>query len=426
MNNLADSKFKTYQLIAFVFCFTLVLFRLINVSVYDNSNARAHLSGDAYSDINTISSAKYFYDSGFTKTAFLPVHDYYPKLMQTNAYTHYPALPNILCGFYSKIFNSYNESVLRIIPALLAILFFFFIFKVLKSVTKNNTAALCGGMVLVLANYYIAWADNLHQHLYGEFLKWIYFYLLYNYYTQNKSKLYFIPMLIILILQVNISFEQPVFLGILTLGFSIIYKKKIFCFETISAASFIVIGFGLHILQNAIYFNSIQEAMADMKNAFMLRTAGVELTDQKSETDFGPINFIEIPFNWFNRMERFYLFPGWAILFIGIAGMKNLKNKNIELYKIIGAVFFASIGWSVLMAQHGFVHSFTNKHFSIFYALLSAVSIPLFYNNFKNSIAQKNKLHIVIYTLLSLYMLAMFVTQQAIPYYYKYSIGYKF
>lgn len=425
MNNLSNVKYIKYQIVAFLFCFILVIFRLLNVSVYDTSRARADLNGDGYSDINTISSAKYFNDSGFINTAFLPVHDYYPELKQTNAYTHYPAIPNVFCGFYTYIFNSYKEPLLRIIPALLSILFFFFIFKVIKTITQSNIAALCGGLVLVLANYYIAWADNLHQHLYGEFLKWIYFYLLYNYYIKNKSWTYFIPMLLIMVLEVNISFEQPVFLGILTLGFSIIFRKKVFSFETISAASFVIIGFGLHILQNTVYFNSLPMAIDDMKSAFMLRTAGVELTVQKSEAEFGIKTIFEIPFNWFNRMERFYLFPGWAILIIGIIALKDLRKTNKELYQIIWAVFFASIGWSILMAQHGYVHSFTNKHFSIFYALLSAISIPVFYENFKNSITQKNKRNIAFYTLLSLYALVMFITQQAIPYYYQYSIGYK-
>ncbi len=425
MNNISDTIYKKILFCVFIFSFSVVVYRAFNVSCLDNSPARNSIYGDGYSDKNTLSSAKYFYDSGFIKTAFLPVHDYYPEQLQTNAYTHYPAIPNILAGFYAVIFNSYNEFVLRIIPMLLSIAFFFFIFFVLKHVTKNNLIALIGGCSLVLADYYIAWADNLHQHLYGEFLKWIYFYLLYNYFKSGTTnKIAFIPMLIIMLLQVNISFEQPVFLGVLTLGFSIIYKKSIFTFETISAGIFVIIGFGLHILQNAIYFNSIDLAISDMKSAFMLRTAGVELTIQKAEAPFTWKNYWEVPFNWFNRMERFYFFPGWAVLILGITAMKNLKQTNNELYKIIWVLFFASISWTICMAQHAFIHSFTNKHFSIFYALLIGISLPLFINNFKIAWNDKSKKKIVFYTLLSLYMFAMFLTQQFIPVYILFGFGY--
>jgi hypothetical protein len=76
------------------------------------------------------------------------------------------------------------------------------------------------------------------------------------------------------------------------------------------------------------------------------------------------------------------------------------------------------------MAQHAFIHSFTNKHFSIFCALLIGISIPLFINNFKIAWNNKSKIKIVFYTLLSLYMLAMFITQQFIPVYILYGFGY--
>lgn len=420
-------KYTPYRIAIFACCFLVIVFRMLFVSIYDDSRGRNQIYGDGYSDINTISSAKYFLDSGFTGTSFLPVHDYYPETGNAQVYTHYPALPNILAGIYARLFQSYQEPVLRIIPVLLAVLFFLFIYRVLLTVTRNPLQAFIGGSVIVLSNYFIAWADNLHQHLYGEFLKWIYFYLLYRYHEDGaRNRLLFIPLLLIMILEVNISFEQPVFLGVLTLGFSVIYKRKVFTYETISAGLAVVAGFGLHIMQNAIYFGSWDLALEDMKNALFLRTAGVESAHQKAEAAFTPANYWQIPFNWFNRMERYFLFPGWAMLIIGYLSMKQLRVNNKRLYQIIWVLFFASIAWTICMAQHAFIHTFTNKHFSIFYALIAATGLPLFYTKLRGAFASRNYRQGIFFGALVLYMLVMFITQQVIPLYIQFGIGYPF
>jgi hypothetical protein len=418
-------KHNTYRIVFFIFCFLVIISRTIFVSIYDNTRARNQVYGDGYSDINTISSAKYFLDSGFTGTTFLPVHDYYPDASHPQVYTHYPALPNILAGIYATVFQSYSEPVLRIFPVVLAALFFFFIYHVLLKVTGNANQAFIGGSVIVLSNYFIAWADNLHQHLYGEFLKWIYFYLLYRYHeTGAKNKIMFIPMLLIMLLEVNISFEQPVYLGVLTLGFSVIYKRSILTFETISAGLAVLGGFGLHMLQNAIYLGSWDLAMEDMKNALFLRTAGVDNPLQKGEAQFSPSDYWQIPFNWFNRMERYFLFPGWAMLFIAFLALKELKTNNKRLYQIVWALFFASVAWTICMAQHAFIHTFTNKHFSIFYGMVAAVGLPVFYNKLKQAFASRNYTYGAFYGLLAAYMVAMFITQQLFPLYIRFGIGY--
>ncbi len=426
MKELSLKQFNTWKWIIFIFCFTILVTRTFTVSVFDGNKARSSVYGDGYSDINTISSAKYFLDSGFTQTAFLPVHDYYPELKGTVAYTHYPALPNILAGFYAKLFASVNESSLRLIPLLIAVVFFWFIFFVLHEFTQSRIKTLLGSASILLASYFLAWADNLHQHLYGELLKWIYFYLLYTYHMQDgKDKRLLLGMFFIMLLQVNISFEQPVYLGILTLGFSIIFKKRIFTIETIGAASFVVIGFILHLYQNAIYFNSWDVALTDMKEAFLFRTAGTESEKNIAEATFGPADYWQIPFNWFNRMERFYMFPGWAVLVLAFWVMKDLRATNKKLYQVLWALFFASIAWTICMAQHGFIHIFVNKHFSIWYALTVALGLPMLWQKVKTAFTQKAILPKVFYVVLCLYMLVMFLTQQVWMVYLKYGLAYK-
>src|SRR6218665_1517338 len=102
------TRYTRYKAFIFAFSFLVIIFRVLFASVYDNTRVRNQVYGDGYSDINTLSSAKYFLDSGFTQTTFLPVHDYYPATGHAQVYTHYPALPNILAGVYATVFQSYS------------------------------------------------------------------------------------------------------------------------------------------------------------------------------------------------------------------------------------------------------------------------------------------------------------------------------
>lgn len=380
-------KITTQQIkfILFVFCFSLIVFRLLNISIYTEGRARSAILGDAFSDKNTISSAKYFLDSGFTQTVFLPVHEYYPQTGAAHqVYTHYPALPNILAGVYAVIFQSIDERLLRIFPMLIAMIFFFFIFKVLNKLLQDEKAALIGAASLWLGSYFINWADNLHQHLYGEFLKWIYIYLLFIYHENDrKNQLHFFLMLLIMATEVNISFEQPVFLGMATLGFSLIYKRGIFSKETISAALALFFGLFLHLYQNALYFGSFKAAIDDLLHAYTFRATGAETIGYIKEKEYTWRNFPEIMFGWFNGMERFYMIPGWTLLILWLLFWKKVKQENKKLFQICLAIFVASISWGFVMSQHAYIHAFTNKHFSIFVALSVAILIPLYLQKLK-------------------------------------------
>ncbi|OYU96009.1 MAG: hypothetical protein CFE21_06250 [Bacteroidetes bacterium B1(2017)] len=411
--------------VIFIVVFTIVGFRALNISVFNYERARNGLMGDGFSDKNTLSSANYFLDSGFSKTSYLPVHDYFPADTSYHqvVYTHYPALPNILAGFYGVIFQSKSEQVLRIIPILLACFFFFFIYYVLLKWVKDPKKATIGALTLWLANYFIGYADNLHQHLYGEFLKWIYAYGLYVYYESNRQqKGIWIGLLLIMVAEVNISFEQPVYLGILTLGFSLIYQKKVFSFETISAAAMVVLGFALHLLQNAHYFGSWQLAVDDMTKAYTFRATGTETIGYIKEKEFTWKNFPEIPFDWFNRMERFYVFPGWAMLVVFMLSYKQFKQNYPRLFQINWALFFAAITWSFIMSQHAYVHAFTNKHFALCYALTASICLPIYWQKVKTAFQHKEILPKVLHIILIGYALAMFLSQQVWEVWLKFGI----
>lgn len=419
-------KLKNIRWAIFILVFTIVGLRAVNITVFNYERARNGVYGDGFSDKNTLSSAHYFLDSGFTKTSFLPMHDYFPgdTSYYMTIYTHYPPLPNILAGVYAIVFQTKNELALRMVPILLAMFFFFFIFYVLNQLIKDEKNAMIGAACLWLANYFICYADNLHQHLYGELLKWLYVYGLYLYHEQgrNRNGLWAL-LLLIMVLEVNISFEQPVYLGIATLGFSWIYQKRVFSFTTITAAFMVFFGFALHMVQNAIYFNSMQLAIEDMSRALTFRVTGADTVGYiNTFHKYTWRDFWEIPFDWFNRMERYYVFPGWAMLVMFYLTKDQFKKDYPKLYQINWALFFASISWGLVMSQHAYFHGFTNKHFSIWYAITAGICLPIYWNKVRLAFASKLWLAKVGHGLLIAYAIGMFFTQQVWEVWLKFGI----
>ncbi len=412
----------------FAFCMLLVVLRAVRVSVYTEGRARSAILGDAFSDINTLSSAKFFLDSGFLKTSFLPMHNYYPASNSPALiYTHYPAIPNILAGVYATIFNSIDERLLRIFPILLAVFFFFFIYKLLFTLTQETTAAFIGSSVLWLGSYYINWADNLHQHLYGECFKWIYVYLLYKYHEGNQKPIaYLFWMLLIMVIEVNISFEQPVFLGMATLGFSIVYKQGILNKETILAFLALVFGLGLHFLQNMHYFGSADAALQDFIHAFSFRSSGAETIGYIKEKEYTWKNFPEIAFGWFNGMERFYLLPGWTILCLWLLFYKTVRKQHNKLFQLAVVFFVSAAAWGFVMSQHAYIHAFTNKHFSIFVGLSAALLVPLYSQKLKIDFKTGSIGIKVFHSVLIGYTLVMLLTQQVWEIWIKFGFCYPY
>jgi hypothetical protein len=406
--------------------YTVIVCRMFNVSVFDETRARNQIFGDGYSDINTLSSAWYFKDSGFTKTAFLPVHEYKVQTKQPAIYTHYPALPNILAGAAAVVLNSYNEPLLRLLPVLLSLLLAFFIYRVLHRLIPDKRVALLATVLLYSSNYFIAWADNLHQHLYGELLKWLSIAVMMEYYEKGRNQLRFLLVLcIIMLLQVNISFEQPVFFGILAAGFAWHYQRNVFTRETVLLFVSLCAGFLLHMYQNKVYFGSWQLAIDDLTNAFVYRTTGQQaIQGGHAEETFSWVQWLTLPADWLNRMERFFVLPGWFVLVVYILFYKKIHTQGEKSLQLIWVFLAAGIAWSVVMPQHAFIHSFTSKHFAVWYAPVAASGLYLLYQHLRNTFSEMNWWKKVFYVCLIGYACIMFITQHVWELYLKFGVLY--
>jgi len=364
-----------YIMAAFIFCYSIIIVRVINVPLKDAGKARDAIHGDAYSDLNTYSALCYFYDFGFKKSSFLPVHGYdgtTESLSTCGAYTHYPALPDILAGFYAKILHTKNEKWIRIFPVLISIFFFFFIFYFLNRILPDKKAAAIGAMVLVLSNYFIFWADNLHKHLYEELFKWMYVYLIWLYHSNGAKKKHLIIIAgFIYLLVTNVSFEPIVYLAVVTVAISYIYSKKIICWENFVLLLMPLIGLALHFYQNVSYFHSFHAALADMQNSFELRTLGTDIPQNElKKIHIDVFDYLMIPLTWMNRIERFFLIPGPAFLIFAFLGLKSLRNTDKRLFQLGIALIIATVSWNFVMTQHAVVHIFTAKHIGLFYGFV--------------------------------------------------------
>lgn len=400
------------MVLLFVFCFSLILIRSQKILAHDESGGRSFIFGDGYSDINTLSAVRYFYDFGFWDSYLRPMHKYMgiEKKSEALVYTHYPALPDLLVALWAKTIRSTNEVALRFFPILLSFGFFFFIFYFLNTWLDNSRAAFISGAFVVLSNYFIAWSDTLHKHTFEEIGKWIFVHGFLWYYFKKRSFWLLFSLFVFALFLANISFEVIVFISFFVAGMSLCFEKgwkKIFSEMNIVFAASMILGFGLHIYLNSLYLGSWELVYQDIWKAFLERTN--QSTDPTIYT-MTLTDHLQIPIVYLSRLERFFIIPGFALIFFAFWGMKKIKTENSRNYKI-GMVFFvASVSWFFVMKQHAWVHTFTAKQGGIFFAWFIGYGVLEYFQMFKNTWSiQKYK---ILHALFLFYILAMFLTQQ--------------
>lgn len=222
-------------------------------------------------------------------------------------------------------------------------------------------------------------------------------------------------MLVTMILVSNISFEPIVFLGVVSLCFSVYFKMGIFSKLTLITGFGAIIGVSLHLWQNVEYFGSIDLAIKDLSETAKLRTAGIDVESKykKLESPFGIMQVFELPFLWLNRMERFYIFPAWGVIAMGIYVRKELNQKlNSQVKKWFLFLLIASFSWCIVMSQHAYVHSFTTRQSALVYFIITAPILILFYEKLKTSFSQEKLATKILLSFVILYNFAIFFSQQ--------------
>jgi hypothetical protein len=419
---------KIIVILAFIFCYSLILWRWANIPISDTvTQARVGVYGDAFSSRNVHSSAMWFKDMGYTKTKALPVFYYTGNFNQSGieVYTHYPPLPDILGGVYARILHTKNSHSIAIIPIFLSVLFFFILLIVLRKIVPGANAAFISWISLVASCYFICWADDLHQHLYTELLKWIYIYILYRYFTDAR-KWWRLPILCcIYFIQSWLTFEAIPFLAIVTIGFFIIFSKKIFHPACWFLLLMPVLGVALHLFQNYLYLGDWEAVIDDMKNAFLKRTAGTgelgnELGRPVQSFDFVKMWTREL---WF-RLGRIFSLPAISFIIIAALALSGLYRQHRTHFKMAIVFLLAGIAWIFVMPQHAVIHTFTVKHLGIFVGFITGYGVIQYYQLLKKQFAGGAWYWKILHSLFILYTLYGFVYNQVYYVYLKFGFAY--
>ena len=372
-------------ILVFIFCYSLIIFRWYHIPISDTvSEARIGVYGDAFSSRNVYSSAMWFKDMGYAKTKALPVFNYTGNFNPSGVevYTHYPPLPDILGGVYARAANTRDPYTIALFPLILSIVFFFFLQRALQKIIPDPKAAFISWVLLVISCYFICWADDLHQHLYTELLKWVYIYVLYRYFTEQKKRWMMPVLCIIYFIQSWLTFESIPFLAIVTAGFFIIFTKKLFTPACFILLLMPVLGVALHLVQNYLYLGNWQAVAEDMKNAFLKRTIGEqdnELGRAVHSYDFLKMWASEF---WF-RMGRMFSLTAVSFVIISALALQHLYKQHRTHFKMAIVFFLAGIAWIFVMPQHAVVHTFTIKHIGVFVAFVSGYGLVRYFDVLK-------------------------------------------
>lgn len=420
--------YRSITILTFIFCYSLIIFRWLNIPIADTtSEARIGVYGDAFSSRNVHSAAMWYSDMGFTKTKALPVFNYTGNFNQSGVevYTHYPPLPDILGGIYARVLGTKDPYALAIFPILLSIFFFFFLQIVLRKLIPDSKAAFVSWLVMVISCYFICWADDLHQHLYTELLKWLFIYILYRYFTEIKKRWMLSALCCIYFIQAWITFESIPFLAIVTIGFFIIFTKKIFSPACLLLLLMPVLGVALHFFQNYLYFGNWHSVIDDMKNAFLKRTAGTgELGNElgRSVQAYDILKMWTYEF-WF-RLGRMFAIPTIPFIIFTLVALQHLYQQHRVRFKMAVVFFLAGIAWIFVMPQHAVIHTFTIKHMGVFVGFVSGYAILRYFDLIKKHFSRRTYLWWPVHTVILILILYGFIHNQVYYVYLKFGFAF--
>jgi hypothetical protein len=181
----------------------------------------------------------------------------------------------------------------------------------------------------------------------------------------------------------------------------------------------------LHLWQNTLHFGTLSAALKDITDSAVMRTVGdatSNMNELKREVDWQ--DYLLMPFHWLNRIERFFLISGWAMLFLSFLGLRKLKHENKKLFQIAITILVAGLIWSLVMSKHFLVHIFTTRNIGLFYGFIVGYGIYAYIPLLKNAWQNKIRLQQVLHVLFIGYVAAMALSQQVWDLYLKYGFLY--
>lgn len=426
-NVAAMQKIPKPIIFAILFAYLLIIFRAMFIGA---GNGRAFLRGDAVTEYLSYNGVRYFYDHGFLPTYFLTNYGYTDEAFKakrkefdkSQIYLHYPPLAENFTALTALAFRSTDMRILRIVPIVFSFLLLYFILKTLRLLHKEEKEVWISFAVLLLSNYFIAWADNTSKFLYEEIFKWAILYILLRRFSQTPRN-WDIPVLAFLFFCLaNLSYDSLVVSIILVIGLTIYYRKKLFALEIVIPCAAATAGIVLHFLQVVLFLGSWQAFFDDIQNTLARRVLGQHVHSETPPVTFGSW-LLHIFFYNINRIERFFLVPGWALVAFAFVLCRQWQKEKDPRFVFFGIFLVAAIGWNLTMWQHAMVHVWIAKNWGIWVALVAGPGLLWLYSVLKQYESQA-KWQFALQALLAIYILGMAITQQVWELYLRYGFLY--
>lgn len=380
------SRIQILLKIIVVISLAFICFRASFISVEKYSQLRNFKYGDSISDKMTLSSARYFFDHGFSETYFRPVHLYSNQRttkdtdlnkIKTVVYTHYGALPDVLTGAFAVLTGTTNESILRFLPILFSILTMMLFYQLLiqNSVSKNDAISVMS--ILFISNWFLMWADALNKHVYEFFLLILSLNICNYIVTRRKLNLGLVCAFLIGFFSIHVSYELVAYMAVFYLSMILFNHlcSRFYVFLLMALYLGFIIGFASHIWLNYLVFNDLRVALEDILRAMNVR-GSVDIS--------GRINALIF---YFQRISIYFYFD-WTLLLLSFYFLKK-QLVNLRLKNIFYSICIASTIWPLLMPQHVLVHEFTTRWL---FLLVVFCSIYFIFPNLKKIYHDFNKL----------------------------------
>lgn len=427
---MAKAVFLRIFLPLLVVVYSVVLWRTSQIPLENSGSARSQIRGDSFTENLALNGAKYFYDHGFWETKFMPNYGYTGEVAKNKVkefrkewvYTHYPSLPDVLIGLTAIALQTTDSRYLRILPIFCSFLLLWLMWRTVSLLLRDKEAYVSFA-VLLLSNYFVAWADSLHKFLYEEILKWAILYIFVRRFRIGPQKVD-IPLLALLYFLVAcVSLDAIVVVATLCVGFSLIYRKKLFSQETVIPGLATVAALALHLYQNVLFFGSFAEAWHDLSKIFQSRTIGA------GGSEVGALTlgmWLKHFFFWnINRVERYFLIPGWALLVFALLIYRKWKSEDNPNYLLIPLLLLAAVSWNCVMWQHAYVHVWTARNWGLFVGLISGPALLFLWEKLR-SFRQHSPIQKAGIALLTFYVMGMAITQHFWDLYLRHGFLYTF
>lgn len=417
---------RYYQRPAFwlilVFVYFVVLVRHAHIDIHEKGFGRGWYFGDAFSDINVESASKYYMEHGLKTNSGLPMYNYTDTIAGNEfVYTHYPPMAEWVGGAFAKITKHYDFKTLSLIPLCLSVLLFFMIYHILSVWLKNDIASFAGASLLVLSNYFIAWADDIHQHVFVEFYRWAFVYLWWLYLTSIQKNKWLVPALVFCYAMMCFhSFEPYVYIAIVIIGFPIALRKKLIRWEVLLLLAVPVACFVFRLWLSSRYLGSWDAMIQDMTLAYKHRTGSddrwSEIGRVMSFWDY--VQFL--PETRLHRLGHFYSLPSLVVIMLGILGLVELRRMDNSMYRVAIVIYIAAISWMFVMPQHALIHIFTLRHIGIFIGLVCGLGMIKYKNIIAAHWQKKDYLFLSVHSVILLYSITYFAINTVYFLYIKY------